>query len=409
MSLTDAAIRKAKPADKPIRIFDGGGLYIEIAPSGGKLWRLKYRFGGKEKRLAIGTYPEISLADARNRREEARKALANGGDPGEMKKAQKAERLVRAEHSFQAVAEEWLALKRKTWAKITADKAETHFRQYVFPQIGGRPVVELTAADFLMMLRKIADRIPYTATRLREQCAQVCRYAIATGRAASNPIADLRGALATPVITHRPAITDRREFATFLRDFRAASMGPITRAAARFALLTFVRSGEFRFAKWEEIDWKAAEWRVPARRMKMGKNLQAHIVPLARQTIELLRGLEDLTGGAPYLFPNAHGADGVISENTVGKALNDMGYQGRQCAHGFRATARSLLAEQGWSVAAMERQLDHAERSRIVAAYARAEHLDERRLMMQAWADMIDALESGADVIPIRGAKPRIS
>jgi integrase len=221
----------------------------------------------------------------------------------------------------------------------------------------------------------------------------------------SNPVADLRGALASPKTNHRPAITDRREFALFLQDLKNARMGPVTRAATRFAMLTFVRSAEFRFAKWEEVDEEAAEWRVPAVRMKMGKTLQAHVVPLARQTLELLRELKPLTGRSPYLFPNAHGADGVISENTVGKALNDMGYQGRQCAHGFRATARSLLAEQGWNREAMERQLDHAERSKVVAAYARAEFLDERRAMMQAWADMIDAMESGAAVVPIRKGK----
>ena len=401
MSLTDTAIRKAKPADKPYRIFDGGGLYIEIAPSGGKLWRLKYRIDGKEKRLAIGTYPDVPLIEARNRREIARQLLANGTDPGAVKKTRKAERLEKAANSFELVASEWLKMKRKTWAPITADKAETHFRQYVFPAIGQRPITELTAPDFLMMLRKIEGRIPYTATRLREMTSQVCRYAIATGRMVGNPVADLRGALVTPTTTNRPAITDRREFAVFLRDFTNANMAPVTRAATRFAMLTFVRSSEFRFAKWEEIDRQAAEWRIPAKRMKMGKNLQSHVVPLARQAIDLLRELQVLTGTTQYLFPNVNGADGVISENTVGKVLNGMGYQGRQCAHGFRATARSLLAEQGWSFEAMERQLDHAERSKVVAAYARAEHLDERREMMQAWADMLDKLEAGAEVILI--------
>ena len=403
MSLTDAAIRKAKPADKPVRKFDGGGLYIELSPAGGKLWRLKYRYGGKEKRLSLGTYPEISLVEARNRREEARKILANGGDPAEAKKAQKVANAAQSANSFQVVAEEWLTMKRKSWSAITAEKAEMHFREYVFPEVGAKPIAELTAPDFLMMLRKVEHRVPYTATRIRERCGQVCRYAIATGRAVSNPVTDLRGALGTPNTKHRPAITDRREFAVFLRDFRDANLGAVTRAATRFAMLTFTRSAEFRLAEWQEIDWDAKEWRVPAKRMKMGKNLAAHVVPLATQTMALLRELKELTGHSPYLFPNAHGADGIISENTVGKALNQMGYQGRQCAHGFRATARSLLAEQGWSVPAMERQLDHAERNKVVAAYARAEHLDERRKMMQAWADYLDKLKSGAEVIPLHG------
>jgi integrase len=208
-----------------------------------------------------------------------------------------------------------------------------------------------------------------------------------------------------PATTHRPAITERREFGQFLRDLREATgFDPVTRHAAYFALLTFVRAQEFRFAKWEEIDLTAREWKVPALRMKVGKTLPAHTVPLSRQALELLKGLQDLTGHTPYLFPKAkgYGENEVISENTVGKMLNNMGYQGRQCVHGFRASARSILSEQGWSTDAMERQLDHKEGG-TVAAYARSQHLPERRKMMQAWADTCDALETGADVIPFHG------
>lgn len=405
MPLTDTAIRKAKPADKPVKLFDGGGMYLLIAPTGAKGWRLKYRYHGKEKLLSLGIYPDVSLKEAREKRDAARKSLAAGSDPSTVRQSESLAKRLATTNTFEAVAREWLKMKSASLAKPTADKARVHLEQHAFPVIGHRGISELAAPDYLLMLRKIEKRIPYTATRVRELCSQICRYAIATGRLLSNPVADLRGALTAPKATHRPAITDRRGFAEFLQSLKGARMGPVTRAATRFAMLTFVRSSEFRYAKWEEIDEKAAEWRIPGERMKMGKGLQAHLVPLARQTLALLEDLKPLTGQTPYLFPNAHGADGVISENTVGKALNDLGYQGKQCAHGFRATARSLLAEQGWNREAMERQLDHAERSKVVAAYARAEHLDERKAMMQGWADMIDALESGAEVIPIRKSK----
>lgn len=403
---SDAVFRTANLAKFPSgRVSDGGGLFMLIGQDGSKKWRFQYTApSGKRNNLAFGDYPAVGAAEARRKAQEARELLEQGIDPSQAKKEAKLATRIAAANSFQAVAEEWLAMKRKTWATNTADKAETHFKEYVFPEIGQRPISELKAPHYLDMLRKIEKRIPYTATRLREQCSQVCRYAIATHRLESNPVADLKGALATPKTQNRPAITDRREFGVFLRDFNDARMSYVTRAATRFAMLTFTRAQEMRFAKWEEFDWDAAEWKVPAIRMKRGKDRQAHTVPLAKQTLALLRELQQLTGSTPYLFPNAHGADGVISENTIGKALNEMGYQGRQCAHGFRATARSLLAEQGWSREAMERQLDHAEGNKVVAAYARAEHLEERRRMMQAWADLLDGLESGAEVIPIHRA-----
>jgi integrase len=407
MPLSDTAIRNAKPAAKPYRLFDGGGLYLEVSPSGGKLWRLKYRFDGKEKRLALGKYPEISLKDVRDRRDGARKLLANGVDPGVHRKAVEADKARMAADSFEAVALEWHAMKSKKWAKVTANKALVHLCTYAFPEIGHLPIASIKASVLLDMLRKVeAKGIAYTATRIREMCGQIFRYGVATGRAEDNPAAHLVGALAKPGTTHRPAITERREFGLFLRDLREATgFDQITRHACYFAMLTMVRAQEFRFAKWEEIDRDAQEWKVPARRMKVGKQLPAHTVPLSRQALELLEKLHGLTGRTPYLFPKAkgYGENEVISENTVGKLLNNLGYQGRQCVHGFRASARSILSEQGWSVEAMERQLDHKEADGTVAAYARSQHLPERRRMMQAWADTCDALETGADVVPIHG------
>lgn len=414
MPLTDTAIRNAKPGrtpkgeatSRPYRLADGSGMYLEVAPAGGKWWRLKYRFGGKEKRLSLGTYPEISLAAARQRRDEARRLLAAGTDPSEHRRAEKVARSIAQANSFEAVAREWHAQKAKVWAKVTTTKAQTHLETYLFPKLGPRPISEIQAPELLAALRDVEKRgAVYTATRLREMAGQVFRYAIATGRADYNPAADLKGALQAPVVTHRAALTSRKGFAVFLRDLKAyRAAEPVTLLATRFAMLTFVRSQELRFARWEEVDFKGAEWKVPARRMKAGKALQAHTVPLSLQAIAVLRELEALTGRGPYLFPSSYGADRVMSENTIGQMLKKMGYQGRQSLHGFRASARSLLSERGWSTAALERQLDHAERNKVVAAYARSEHLDERRALMKDWGALIEALERGAEILPVRTA-----
>lgn len=402
MPLSDPAIKKAKAADKPYKLTDEKGLYLLVSPTG-KYWRMNYRFAGKQKTLALGVYPDVGLSRAREKLAEARKLLGKSIDPSEAK--QEAKRVIQLAHanSFEAVAREWHARKSKTWAKVTADKAMTLLDTFVFPEIGSQPVSTVKASQLLAMLRKVESRgIAYTACRLREICGQVFRYAVATGRAEDNPAAHLLGAMSKPATKHRPAITERREFGGFLRALREATdSDPLTRHAAYFAMLTFVRAQEFRYARWEEIDWQAKEWKVPAKRMKSGKHLPAHTVPLSRQTILLLEDLHNLTGHTPYLFPKAkgYGSEEVISENTVGNMLNKMGYKGRQCVHGFRASARSILSEQGWSREAMERQLDHKERDGTVAAYARSEHLSERRKMMQAWADTCDALEGGAEIL----------
>jgi len=405
MPLSDQAAKKAKPTDKPYKMADEKGLYL-LVNAAGKYFRMDYRHDGKRKTLALGVYPDVSLARAREKRDEARTLLADGIDPSEARKHRKLADMAASANSFEAIAREWHAGKSKSWAKVTADKAMTHLENYVFPEIGPLPVASVKASQVLAMLRKVESQgIAYTATRLREMCGQIFRYAVATGRAEDNPAAHLLGAMQKPSTTHRPAITERREFGEFLRALRLAErFEPITRYALYFAMLTFVRSQEFRFARWDEIDLTAKEWKVPAHRMKVGKTLPAYTVPLSNQVIVLLEELRDLTGHTPYLFPKSKGYGGneVISENTVGKMLNNMGYQGRQCPHGFRASARSILSEQGWSVEAMERQLDHKEASGTVAAYARSQHLPERRKLMQAWADTCDALEKGAEVIQLR-------
>ncbi|MDO9468659.1 MAG: integrase arm-type DNA-binding domain-containing protein [Thiobacillus sp.] len=286
MSLTDTAVKKAKPRDKPYKLSDEKGLYL-LVNHVGKYWRMDYRFMGKRKTLALGVYSDVSLARAREKRDAARKILADGTDPGEHRKEAKRVEQTAHANSFEAVGREWHAMKlQKKWTKSTADKTMTQLETYVFPSIGHIPIASVTAAQVLSMLRKVeAHGIAYTAVRLREVCGQIFRYGVATGRAQDNPAAHLIGALHKPEVSHRPAITERREFGVFLRDLREAiGYDPVTRHAAYFALLTFVRAQEFRYAKWEEIDLKDKEWKVPAKRMKTGKALPAHTVPLSAQT-----------------------------------------------------------------------------------------------------------------------------
>lgn len=401
MKLTDAKLRNLTTPGKHA---DGGGLYLEVTAAGGRYWRLKYRHGGKEKRLAFGVYPTVSLKEAREKREAAKQALGRGNDPGEARKAEKARVAVEAANSFKAVALEWHKANAKRWAEITATKTMKHLEADVFPAIGNRPVSAVTAPELLAMLRKVESRgAGYTATRLREFCGQIFRYAIATGKATYNPAGDLVRAIVAPEVKHRPALTDRRKFGQFLRDLKNyQAADKLTLLATRMALLTFVRSQELRHARWDEIDFDTCEWRIPAARMKMGKGLnQAHVVPLSQAAIDTLRDIQALTGDTPSVFPNTNGANGFMSENTIGRMLVRMGYQGRQTLHGFRASARSLLSERGWSVAALERQLDHAERSKVVAAYARSEHLDERRKIMDDWGALVTSLEAGDNVMSV--------
>ena len=288
----------------------------------------------------------------------------------------------------------------------TTAKRLAHLETHIFPSIGDRPIAAVKPSELLAMLKKVtAAGSAYTAGRLREICGQVFRFAIATDRATYNPAADLRGALETPAVKHRPALTTRREFGEFVRDLRDyAHCYPLTKQAARFAMLTWTRPKELRTARWEHFDMEAKEWRVPAVNMKMGKHLQAHTVPLSAQALEVLEAIRQLSGEAPVLFPGNHGADSIMSENTINLLFKKMGYQGRQSHHGLRASARSLLSERGWTAAALEAQLDHAERNKVISAYARSEHLVERRKFMDDWGTLVAMLEAGDNVIPLRTA-----
>jgi integrase len=396
MPLSAVACTNAKAGSKPLKMADAGGLYL-LVNQAGKYWRYDYRFAGKRKTMALGVFPAVSLADARKKLTAAKEDLSAGVDPMGKRHAQKRQALQDAENSFERLARDWLAMKARKWSADTLRRTTKQFEDHLFPALGHRPATSITPPELLMELRKVSGKVAYTATRLRECCGGVFRFGIATGRANDDPAADLRGALEQPATTHRPALTAPREFGQFLRDLKAFKTADVlTLLATRLALLTFVRSQELRFARWEEIDTEARVWRIPAARMKMAKGSnQAHIVPLSQQAVETLAEIRELSGFTPVLFPNNHGADGFMSENTIGRMLWRMGYKDRQTLHGFRASARSLLSERGWSVAALERQLDHAERSKVVAAYARSEHLDERRRIMEDWGRLVQVLECG--------------
>jgi len=390
MALSDLAIRRAKPTEKVQRLFDGGGLYLEISPTGGKLWRQKYRFAGKEKRLAHGGYPAVSLSDARDRRDAARKLLAAGVDPGEHRKAEKAAGLERAGNSFEVVAREWLL--KRDWVPGYLSKVEAWLVNDVFPYIGGRPVAELTAPEFLRVARRIEERGAIeSAHRIMQNCGQVMRYAIATGRADRNPVADLKGALPPSQERHHAAITDPTTFGALLRAIDGYSGDTVTRAALKLSALLFVRPGELRHAEWAEIDLEAAEWNIPAGKMKMRL---PHLVPLPEQAVSILRELHPLTGRGQYVFPGGRSPRRPMSNNAINAALRRMGYSTEaMTAHGFRASARTMLDEV-LSIRPdyIEHQLAHAVRDPNGRAYNRTAHLAERRKMMQAWANYLDTL-----------------
>ncbi len=399
MPLTDVAIRSAKPSAKPVRLFDAGGLYLEISPAGGKLWRLKYRFGGKEKRLALGTYPQVTLAEAREKRDQARRLLAGGIDPSEEKKAEKR---ARQGNTFEALAYEWMAVRGKEWTESYASKTQTALSRHAFPAIGGRPISEIQPPDLLAMLRVIESRGTVDmAHRIQQHCGGIFRYAVSTGRATQDPTTSLRGALSTVKQEHYAALTDPSEFAQLLRDIDDYRGEAVTKAAMQFLALTFQRTKEVRFAEWSHFDFNDALWRIPAEVMKMR---EAHLVPLSSRTVEILERLRPLTGAGRLVFPSAISNERPISENTVTYALARMGYKGRMTGHGFRSVASTLLNEQGYRHDVIERQLAHAERDSVRAAYNRAEYLPERRKMMQDWADYLDKLKAGAEIIPLYGS-----
>jgi integrase len=397
--LNDASVRNAKPdsGGQQVKLADGGGLYLLIHPNGGKYWRMNYRFGNRQCTLALGVYPDVSLKKARERRDNARKQIADGIDPSAVKQAEKQAQA----DSFEAIAKEWNAKRSRKVSSLYADKTMRRLERDIFPWLGRRPIKDIQAPDLLAALQRIEKRGAHeTAHRTRSLCGEVFRYAIATGRAERDPSTDLRGAL-TPVKHKSMAtITDPKNVGALLRAIADYSGAFVTRCALQLAPLLFVRPGELRYAEWSEIDLDALEWRIPAHKMKMKDK---HIVPLSTQAVAILRELHPFTERGRYVFPSVRTPDRPMSDNTVNAALRRMGFEKSEIVgHGFRAMASTLLHEMGWQSDVIERQLAHAERNKVKAAYNHAQYLPERRKMMQAWADYLDALRDGAEIIPFK-------
>lgn len=388
MPLTDTAIRNARPQDKAYKLTDGSGMFLYVHPAGGKYWRMKYHFAGKEKLLALGVYPDVSLAVARDRRAEARKILTAGNDPSQVKQETKRLALIKSENTFEAIAREWHENRSHNWTPRYAKNLITRLEADIFPKLGARPIADINAPELLSILRIIENRgATDIAHRAQQVCGMIFTYAIASGRTERNPAVELRGAL-KPHKKQHYAHLKASELPEFLQKLEAYDGSKQTMYALKLLLLTFVRTIELRGAEWTEIDLDKAEWRIPAERMKMR---DPHIVLLSRQTVELLTELKKLTGERRYLFPNQHKPAKFMSENTMLYALYRMGYHSRTTGHGFRALASTTLNEMGFRPDIIERQLAHLERNQVRASYNHAQYLAERREMMQTWADFIDS------------------
>lgn len=399
MALTDTAIRNAKPSAKPYKLADEKGLYL-LVNAAGKYWRLDYRFDGKRKTLSFGVYPDVRLADAREKREAARKLLANGVDPGEARKAQKAARADRAANSFEAVAREWFAKHSPSWAASHANKIIQRLEKDVFPWLGDKPIAEIPAPALLAVLRRIENRGAHdTAHRAHQNCGQIFRYGIATGRCERDPAADLRGALAPAQRQHFASITEPAAVGELLRAIDGFKGSFQVACALKLAPMLFVRPGELRKASWADFDLDGGEWRYHVTKTKT-----EHIVPLAKQAVAILRELQALSGHREHVFPGRDPAK-PMSEAAINAALRRMGYDTRTeiTGHGFRAMARTLLHEElGFAPEIIEHQLAHKVPDTLGAAYNRTKFLKQRASMMQAWADYLDELKAGAAVLTFK-------
>jgi len=399
--LSDTQVSKAKSKEKQYKMADGGGLYLLVTPTGGKLWRLKYRFANKEKMLSFGIYPALSLADARHRRDDAKKLIANGIDPGETKKAQKASQGEQDSNTFEVIAREWHSRFAHTWVATHAQHKLERLEKTVFPWLGKRPIMEITAPEVLAVLRRLeARKILDTAHRVRFECGQIFRYAIATGRAERDPSADLKGALPPVKNGHHAALTDPKAVTPLLLAIDGFVGSFVVKCALQLAPILFVRPGELRAAEWSEIDLDAAEWNIPAAKMKMKI---AHLVPLPRQAVEILKALHPLTGHSQYVFPCSRSPLRCMSDNAVNAGLRRMGFEKSEITgHGFRAMARTILDEVlHVRPDFIEHQLAHAVKDPNGRAYNRTAHLAERKKMMQIWADYLDGLKNGSNSLPL--------
>jgi integrase len=398
--LTDPKVRQSKPADKPYKLFDGGGLFLLVQPGGSKLWRLKYRFGGKEKLLAIGSYEKgVSLKKAREERDKAREQLIEGIDPGAAKKREKHAEQEQTENTFRAIALDWAKTYGARWTESHFDRVVGSLEADAFPALGDLPIKEITPPTVLEVIRAVESRGALdVASRVLQRTSAVFRYAIQTGRATYNPAADMKGVLKTRKVENRAAIS-QSELPDFLKKLDSYPGDPVTKLAMKLIILTFVRTGELRGARWEEFNVDQGEWRIPAERMKMRS---PHIVPLSPQALAVVEELRPLSGHFELLFPSQRDHRKPISENTLIYTLYRLGYHKRATVHGFRALASTTLNETGFRPDVIERQLAHVERNKVRAAYNRSEYLDERRKMMDWWGTYIESMAKDQKVIPIR-------
>lgn len=387
--LTENAIKAARPREKPYKLTDGGGLVLLINPSGSRWWRLRYRFQGREQMLSLGTYPEVGLKRAREKRDDNRRLLADGINPGAKRQAEREA----VSETFEAIAREWFTKQQPNWAETHSSKIRDRLEADLFPWLGSRPIASITAPELLTCLRRIESRGAIdTAHRAHQNAGQIFRYAVATGRVTRDPSGDLRGALAPVKHGHFASITEPDRIGELLRAIDGYQGSLVVRCALRLAPLVFVRPGEMRGAEWDEIDLQKAEWRIKAERMKARVQ---HIVPLSRQAVVVLEEIQPVSGDTRFVFPSERTWTRPMSENTVNAGLRRMGYStDDMTAHGFRSMASTILNEQGWNRDAIERQLAHGERDAVRAAYNYAQHLPERRKMMQAWADYLDTLRA---------------
>ena len=396
MPLTDAKVRALKPREKTYRLGDAGGLYVEVATNGSRYWRMKYRVAGKEKRLAFGVYPDVSLADAREKRDAAKKILAAGGDPGETKKSEKLAQKLNAENTFEAVAREWHQTKADRWSLRYRDEIIDTFEKDIFPYIGKRPIADIKPMELLEALRKMEKRGALEKMRkVRQRCGEVFRFAIITGRANYNPAPDLASALATPKKVHFPFLT-ANELPHFLNDLAGYTGSVITKTATQIIMLTGVRTQELRFARWEDIDFETKLWEIPAEVMKMKR---PHIVPLSEQVIALFKQLEPISKNHAQVFIGRNDPRKPISKESINQVIELLGYKGRLTGHGFRHTMSTILHEQGFNSAWIETQLAHVDKNAIRGTYNHAQYLDGRRQMMQWYADYIDELGRAGAVV----------
>lgn len=396
MKLTATEIKAAKPKEKAYKLADGGGMYLEIFPNGTKSWRLKYRFAGKEKRIVFGVYPTVTLSDARGKREDAKRILAAGGDPGKEKQAEKQAKVNAFSNSFERLALEWHEHKRPNWSDGYADDILEYLKKDIFPFIGSRAITDLKPAEMLSVLRKMEQRgVLDKLKKTRQACRQIFTYAVITGRAETNPVVDLASALKTPKQKHFPHLSVE-QLPDFLRDLNNYSGSIVTRNATRLLMLTGLRTIELRASEWADIDFEKSIWSIPAGRMKMRR---PHIVPLSSQAAELLREVHQLTGRGKYVFPGRNDAGKPMSEASINQVIKRIGYAGQATGHGFRHTMSTILHEQGYNTAWIETQLAHVDKNSIRGTYNHAQYLDGRREMLQWYASYMDALERNENVV----------